>query len=69
MHEPALLQSKLTFYVAFQFLIFRLLFQNSFRRTGLFCGSEDGHGSPVPIPKYIDSKAFGLSGEGLGWGK
>ena len=36
MHEPALLQNKLTFYVAFQFLIFRLLFENSFRMVGLF---------------------------------
>ena len=31
MHEPALLQSKLTFHVAFQFHIFRPLFENSFR--------------------------------------
>ncbi len=61
-----LLQNELTFHVAFQFLIFRLLFENSFRESGSFArvgsGSSGAKTAQALVEHATASARPGLSG-------
>ena len=61
-----LLQNELTFHVAFQFLIFRLLFENSFRESGSFARRRSGSTGAKTAKALVEQAAAaawpGISG-------